>query len=276
MDISSCNQHSRRMDITSRPCLRHILETSLEISAAFEMTRRPIGDKTILVVDGVLKEPDALFEIACDLDYGLGTRGGEFRNYVGKRATIGFHPSSLHNLCAKLAADILGEPVAEYERLPLSFTKVLRSEIQLLHPRQKVPHIDDGTSFAAVLYLTDDRRGGTAFYKHNRTGLTYLPPHPDMEICELMRQSDLRPTISNDYLTFIKSIMYEGIEDYAAALNCSGIPEGNEIWHLLELVEARRNRMVVFPAGVFHSPVVEGANNDTMPRMTLNLFLNPQ
>jgi hypothetical protein len=53
-----------------------------------------------------------------------------------------------------------------------SFFSFVSTASQDLLPLQRIPHFDstDPALFAAVIYLCDTRFGGTAFYRHRRTG----------------------------------------------------------------------------------------------------------
>lgn len=96
-------------------------------------------------------------------------------------------------------------------------------------PNQRVHSDDSYDRFAAVLYLNrpEDCKGGTAFWKHKKTGWEFLPTNrqvrshgksPDRTLKEIVASAD----VESD-------------------------------WEQTRLAEMKFNRVIVYPTSLFHS-----------------------
>lgn len=80
-------------------------------------------------------------------------------------------------------------------------------------------------AYTCVCYLSEhDVPYGTAFYKHKPTGLTEMPTFSEMKEMGIMEQMT-EDMVSRD----------------------------PEVWELLEVVDGKKNRAVIFEAPLFHS-----------------------
>ena len=78
-----------------------------------------------------------------------------------------------------------------------------------------------------VIYLNKDEecKGGTAFYRHKKTGIEFV----------------------------------KGIDDFTKVFESEKssydnfITDSNDDWELLELIEMKFNRMVMYPPNIYHS-----------------------
>jgi hypothetical protein len=123
----------------------------------------------LLVIDNVVADPDALVKLAVSKQFVAPTN-----YYPGIRAKA---PLSYQQF-------ILGElrePISRAFGLdPKSinfnachFSLVTKSSGHL-EPLQRIPHVDAGNGLASVHYLFKRNLGGTAFYRHRKTGFEYI------------------------------------------------------------------------------------------------------
>jgi hypothetical protein len=155
------------------------------------------------------------------------------------------------------------------------------------------PHSDDAL-LAGVVYLNlpDQCKGGTAFYKHKTTlseqvvydnlglpfqGINAKPPADPIVVKHLIKMGllkDFLPLkekgIVDSYSDFIKLIQrHERVASYQQ------ITDSNEVWDFTKLIEMKFNRLVYYPAFLFHSPYFSrdwfGETRETR-RLTQNFF----
>ena len=121
---------------------------------------------------------------------------------------------------------------------------------------QLTPHIDTNNfhQFAILLYLCNDTHGGTAFYRHNATGLEIITPET----------SDV----------FIKSYFDElnnkkPKQEY--------FTDSNEYFTKTGVVDVRFNRMIIYRSCLLHSSHIRPERSiDSNPRtgrLTVNSFV---
>ena len=122
---------------------------------------------------------------------------------------------------------------------------------------QRVPHFDtsDINQFAVLLYLCDQSHGGTAFYRHNATGLEFVTP----QTCD-------------QYLdTFFAELKEnEPPKKYFS--------DSDEHFTKIGFLPAAVNRLVIYRSCVIHSPYLinteHSINADPLTgRLTVNTFV---
>jgi hypothetical protein len=126
-----------------------------------------------------------------------------------------------------------------------------------MSPLQKIPHYDQfkPNNFALVHYLAPAQHSGTGFFRHETTGFETIDlsrRDPYMAIVE--RQLNEIPADSMGYVS-------TNTQNYA----------------LIKYVEAKFNRLVLYPSNVLHCAMLEGANLTKDPqtgRLTANTFIN--
>jgi hypothetical protein len=125
-----------------------------------------------------------------------------------------------------------------------------------LGPLQRVPHFDhaDGEGFAIIHYLSKNPGGGTAFYRHDRTGY---------ETMTKVRLELYGPARSQDLEEFGQAQGYQ-----------SG--HGNGFTEL-GMVEARFNRAAIYPGNLLHSGLLPKnfafSADPRLGRLTANIFV---
>jgi hypothetical protein len=121
---------------------------------------------------------------------------------------------------------------------------------------QRLPHFDTSNinQFAVLLYLCDQTHGGTAFYRHNATGLEFI-----------------NPQTSDRYL----SIFFDELEKQPPPLKY--FTDSDERFTKIGFLPAAVNRMVIYRSCVLHSPyIVAERSIDANPRtgrLTVNTFV---
>lgn len=127
-----------------------------------------------------------------------------------------------------------------------------------LTPIQCMPHYDgtDDGRLAVLHYLSPSQFGGTAFYRHRKTGYE---------------------TITEDRFSNYKNTLEEEIADI-------GLPEktyinkNTPLFEMIGQIEARPNRCILYRGITLHSGFIpDGATLDTDPakgRLTINTFLS--
>jgi hypothetical protein len=235
-----------------------------------------LGGTKILVVDNALSNPYDLRDFANSLDYDLIKSRSEFRVYPGERATVSWSVDTLMDRI-RCAYERLAVPLpGHYQRLGAFFTRMNPIKMNAIHPRQQAPHVDMGQSIVAIVHLShEDVAGMTGFYRHIRTGIQNFTPSPSKEIAAKMRQDGFNPLIDSDYNSFVKSVLFEGLERYAKPALGTGLRESNDIWNLLGVIPGKFNRLVAFPGAAIHSPLYRPKHNHVASRVTLNLAFIP-
>lgn len=125
----------------------------------------------LLVIDNLIANPDLLVQLGAGLKY-----GPTIRYYPGIRAEA---PLEYQQFLASALAPVL----TEFFRLPnrplrysMCHYSLITAPAKDLAAIQRIPHIDSTESLglAAVHYLFKKNHGGTAFYRHRKTGFEYI------------------------------------------------------------------------------------------------------
>ncbi len=123
-----------------------------------------------------------------------------------------------------------------------------------LAPAQTIPHIDNLRQFriAAVLYLCDETFGGTGFFRQKRTGFERITPDR-WERYDAACQEELKTRATGGYFQ-----------------------DSDADYERVGQVEARFNRLVIYPSSLLHSGLVKPELLSADPRkgrLTGNLFI---
>jgi hypothetical protein len=152
----------------------------------FKIQTLAIGSERapLLVIDNVLANPDELVDIAAAKSYGDVTS-----YYPGVRAKA---PLSLQRFLLDELRDEFGTVFGL--KGPVRFTSCHFSMVTTPKERltylQRIPHIDSVFSdqLALVFYLFKAKHGGTAFYRHRRTGFEVVDESRNPEYCSYVQQ----------------------------------------------------------------------------------------
>ena len=126
-----------------------------------------------------------------------------------------------------------------------------------LSPAQRNPHFDDtGSDVIGIMhYLLDEDSGGTAFYRHRRTGFEAITPD---------RVARYRQALVEDEAEFgsVPARYHYG---------------DSERYELIGEVEAKPDRLIIYRGRLLHSgkiPSPESLSDDpAYGRLTINMFL---
>lgn len=151
---------------------------------------------------------------------------GDF--YPGSRSPL---PDAFHPAFADWLGTLLPGRAFASERN--GFVSVVSTPAADLLPIQTLPHFDttDERIFAAVIYLFDEGFGGTSFYRHRSTGLEMLS-----------RQSE----------PLYRAALRREVAD-PALLPRRYRNGGDALFERIHQLEARFNRMVLYPGRLLHS-----------------------
>lgn len=209
----------------------------------------------VLVIDDPLESTRALRDLACGE-----TRFQDDRNsaYPGVRGTL---PPTYAELLVPELIRLVNEFYAPPKNSACQlihqlFSLVSREPSQLL-PLQRVPHFDshDPFYFATVHYLNPEPHGGTGFFRHRPTAYERITQQRFPSFVAAgeahMRRHGMPP------------------EAYIA--------DSTEHFELIETVDYRPNRMLLYPSNLLHSGLIQPDrdidDNPRSGRLTANLFL---
>lgn len=133
---------------------------------AIEVVRVGAEGEPVVVIDGFVRDPDALAETATGAAF---APMGEF--YPGPRAAAPpSYPAEVGPLVAAAARRVFG--CREQVRFTRALFSLVTTPPDRLSLAQRVPHVDgvDPGMIAIVHYLSRDDQGGTSFYRHRSTG----------------------------------------------------------------------------------------------------------
>jgi hypothetical protein len=210
----------------------------------------------ILVIDDIVDDPDALVDYAATLAP-FPPEAGNY--YPGVRLQLPSEPIVIDyvtSICRKLA-NLLGSAyrIRDFAVQGAAFSIVTKQPSELL-PLQSVPHFDspDPLFFAVLHYLSHHKNSATAFFRHTRTGFETITRARAAPFAQAREKEQAIYGTPSGYLRGSA----HGFEEIAR-------------------VEARFNRLVVYPSNLFHSGILPD-DYDFNPdprrgRLTTNIFL---
>ncbi len=125
----------------------------------------------LLVIDNFVAEPEKLIQRASWRQFNIHSP-----NFPGIRSE---GPLAYQNLFTQRLSSLL----TEYFQLPRTAIRItacyyslITTPAESLAPIQRIPHIDSvsATGLASVHYLFKGNLGGTAFYRHRKTGFEFV------------------------------------------------------------------------------------------------------
>ena len=210
----------------------------------------------VVVVDDFLADPDLVRDVA---DHAVFSTASELiLDFPGERALLAAETRGLR----ERACQVLGgasEPL--YPSYPLTISRSY-TDVALM-PSQRQPHRDP--TMVGLVYLNREAEcvGGTALYRHRPTGRDYIPAVPDPAMLSLARVLGYEPTdwtSPRDYELMVRNVFFN---DRFANPNNETVNQGNRYWELMELIEMKFNRLVLFDGQIPHSEYTpEHAFND--------------
>ncbi len=220
-----------------------------------------LGDERarVLVIDGFVEDPGLLVRQAAAMAPFPEVTGNQ---YPGTRRLIDPDRDAAYayvDLACRGLAPLLRRVwgVAKFAVTEASFSLVTRRP-EALNAVQRVPHWDsyDPANFAVLHYLSDPPKGGTAFYRHRRTGFVTL--------------TEAR------YEAYLAAFAEDEREFGAPAIAYADAT--TEAWEKIGEVEGLYNRCVVYQGAIFHSglipPGFDFSPDPLKGRLTGNIFLH--
>jgi uncharacterized protein DUF6445 len=220
----------------------------------FSVRQLAIGRESapLLVIDNVVANPDELVELAASKHFG---DGGAYYPGVRARAPLTYQQYVLEQL-GGLFIERFNLPGHRLRFTMCQFSLVTTPPAKLEH-LQRIPHIDSvsGNELAFIHYLFKGDLGGTAFYRHRRTGF---------EVIDLARREQY----------------FACVEEEGQGPNHPGAAYINGDTALYERVGGERgvfNRMLVYRRNSLHSgsiaPDFVPDPNPRTGRLSINGFL---
>ena len=219
-----------------------------------------LGDERapLLVIDNFVEDPGLLIQQASLLAPFPEVEGNQ---YPGTRRLLDPDKDEVYSyvdLACRGLAPLLRQVwgVDKFSVTEAGFSMVTRRPDRI-RPIQRVPHYDsiDPRNFAVLHYLSKPPKGGTAFYRHRRTGFVMLDEG---------RYDTYRDAFQEDIREFGEPPL-----EY--------VNESTSAWEKIGEVEGLYNRCVVYQGCIFHSGLIPPGFNfstDTLSgRLTGNIFL---
>ena len=144
----------------------------------------------LLVVDNFCADPDALVRIACASSFTV-----KSPYFPGIRASA---PADYQQAFSGIIRDAI---VSHFSlrgaalRFPTCDFSLVTTPRDRLQIPQKVPHVDsiEGSGLASIHYLFKRDLGGTAFYRHRKTGFEFIDETRVKTYVETINTEFLRP-----------------------------------------------------------------------------------
>jgi len=217
-----------------------------------------IGGQRIVFIDDFLEDPQALVEAACQSRFERPATLDEHKGYPGLRALA---PASYTQTLAELLDPLIKVnfqvPGHLDVKVGLSAFSLTTVQPDQLGPLQRTPHFDASTPYymAALLWLCDERHGGTGFYRHKATGWQRITAENRERYLDVHHEEVNRRRPPPRYFD-----------------------DSDEHFTFLGMMPARFNRLVVYPGSLLHSACINPAcslNADPREgRLTVNTFCN--
>lgn len=225
-------------------------DPAMTVSAKVQVTTLGAEREPLVTVDDFYGDPEALERAGRAATY------APVRGYPGIRARVGSgFMAARTELLRQVLAEVFGlANGAAVESCAFSLVSLTPDE---LSQGQRRPHYDaaDDKVIAMVHYLADETSGGTAFYRHRRTGF---------EAIRAEREAAFHAAVALDEAEFgpMPAAYFHGDD-----LRYEQIGE----------VAARRDRVVIYRGRVLHSGVIPVAPDPSTAlaagRLTVNTFL---
>ena len=170
----------------------------------------------LLVIDNLVANPQGLVQLAQRETFTL-----QSHYYPGIRAEA---PMEYRQLIADTLKDtIAGHFNLAGDKLQFSlchFSLVTTPPERLLVP-QRIPHVDSlgGSGLASIHYLFRRELGGTAFYRHRKTGFEYIDEARNAAYLVSLREENLRPETAGPGYINGDTPLFEQIEKQEGVFN---------------------------------------------------------
>ena len=207
----------------------------------------------LLVIDNVVDNTDALIAYAANSAFGI---VGGFYPGIRTAAPLAYQQLLITRLRQSLL-DCLGVESGTLQ-LSLCHYSLVTTPAEKLAAPQRVPHVDSlaSTGLATIHYLFKSNLGGTAFYRHRKTGFEYIDEARNPAYSQSLRGEDLRPE----------------------ALGPGYINGGTALFEQIAKQDGVFNRMLVYRRNSLHSGCIDAAfvpdANPRTGRLSINSFID--
>lgn len=222
-----------------------------------EITLTLVGEQQapVLVIDDFAENVDSLIDYAGDLatfaqqdtDYYPGVRKPLPDEYV----------QAIKDWVSKHFSEYFSDTQSKLPTkvdINLAAMSLTNQSPDSLIPIQRIPHFDttNPNQWAIVHYLCDAEFGGTGFFKHKRSGF---------EIITEDNQKSYFRNLADD-------ASEHGVPD------AKYLQGDNDLFEMLHYVEAKKNRLVMYPSNLLHSGLIKKwqAPTPNQGRLTANAF----
>ena len=201
-----------------------------------DVTDIAIDSCVVHVVDDVYSDPNCVRSFALTTPFWSEGRG----RYPGRFL---FSPVPTRFYCSMLS-EVLGREVVPSKNYRFAPFAMIEYSAGMSSTQSAVPHSDGFCDYVAIIYLSErsdassDEPTGTSFWRHMRTGLSGAPGH--------WSSDDTRASLD------------EPVES---------------AWQRIACVDLCYNRMVVFPANLFHRIELGDLKAPGSLRLTQNLYV---
>jgi len=116
--------------------------------------------------------------------------------------------------------------------------------------------------------------GGTGLYRHRPTNLERVPLKPDQHIRDLADQLELSDEFfhsKDGYEHFQNSMIFNPL--FAKREN-EYSNDGNDYWELLQLIDMKPNRLIIFDGRCFHSQYIKKTQYTEAFRVNQVIYLS--
>lgn len=217
--------------------------------------RRTLGAERapLVVIDRLVADPDALVEDAASKVFDT-----PVRFYPGIRAPA---PDNYQAVILEGLREVLLECLGGAEgtlRFSMCEYSIVTTPVQQLAPPQRIPHVDSLSKhgLATIHYLFKAPLGGTAFYRHRRTGF---------EVIDESRNAD-----------YVRCLELEHLGRDAPG--ASYINGNTALFEQIARADAVFNRMLVYRRNSLHSGAIDPAfvpdPNPRSGRLSINSFID--
>lgn len=217
-----------------------------------------IGEHPVVFIDDFLQDVQLLRELAAQSRFQPYAGVGERKGYPGVRADA---PADYSEALVELAEPLIRLNFGVPDELPMCKSvcafSLTSTPAERLGPLQRTPHFDASTPhhLAVLLYLCDERHGGTGFYRHKSTGVQ-----------RVTRENRDR---------YLDTFCAEQARQPAPARY---FDDSDPHFEFLGMMPARLNRLVVYHGSLLHSacvnPQISLSEDPLKGRLTLNSFFD--
>lgn len=212
----------------------------------------------VIVIDNLLQNPEHLIEFAAQHSFEPYPGHTPGKGYPGVRLVP---PNTYSQTIVDFIKPIINKEFGIADNIELRKSEcaisLMTTQPEQLGPIQCVPHFDTSNvnQFAVLLYLCDKTHGGTAFYRHNATGLEFISAANSERYLDIF---------------FAELNAKKPVQGY--------FTDSDERFTKIGFLPAALNRMVIYRSCVIHSPYLLNPAHSINPnprtgRLTVNTFV---